>query len=83
MVGRRKFMAVTGHALNVERVSLGLTQAEVAEALHIDVSVVCRWERGERMLSLYDWMMIEQYFAGARKRLAAELLPFAGVEICR
>lgn len=70
MISREQFMRETGAALNRERMALGLTQAEIAEALEVDELVVSRWEQGERMLSLYDWTMLQRVFAlqGVRLR---------------
>ena len=81
---RQQFMRQAGEALNAERVRLGLTQEDMADALGVDESTFSRWERGQRMLSLYDWAMLESLFAEQGKRLAAELpTPSGGPRVCR
>lgn len=87
MISREQFMRETGAALNRERMALGLTQAEIAEALEVDESVVSRWEQGERMLSLYDWTMLQRAFelqdARLRRQGAAIMHAGTGGRRCR
>ena len=40
-----------GNELKTLRAGAGLTQADLARRLSVDVSTVSRWERGERKIS--------------------------------
>lgn len=47
-----------GEALKKARESKGLTQKQLAEMLYVDPSLVCRWEKGQRRISLDELTVI-------------------------
>ena len=73
-----EFMRYAGNALNVQRVSLGMTQEQLAVAVNVDRSVVSRWENGDRMMTLFEWTQIESVFDAARRAVAKEVATAVG-----
>ena len=49
---------LVGQALKRARESKGLTQKQLAEMLYVDTSLVCRWEKGQRRISLDELTVI-------------------------
>ena len=49
---------LVGQALKKARESKGLTQKQLAEMLYVDPSLVCRWEKGQRKVSLVTFVVI-------------------------
>jgi transcriptional regulator with XRE-family HTH domain len=47
-----------GEALKRARERKGLRQSELAEKLYVDPSLVCRWEKGQRRVSLEELTVI-------------------------
>lgn len=47
-----------GKALKRARERKGLTQKELAEILYVDPSLVCRWEKGQKGISLHHAPLI-------------------------
>ena len=49
----------TGEAIKRARESKGLTQKELAEMLYVDASLICKWEKGKRSITLSSLVKIE------------------------
>lgn len=49
---------LVGQALKKARESKGLTQKQLADMLYVDPSLVCRWEKGQRKVSLTTFVTI-------------------------
>ena len=47
-----------GEALKRARERKGLRQSELAKKLYVDKSLVCRWEKGQRRISLDELTVI-------------------------
>ena len=47
-----------GEALKKARENKGLTQKQLAEMLYVDGSLVSKWEKDERQISLTTFVMI-------------------------
>lgn len=53
------------------RKELGLSQAELGEALLVSDSAISAWERGERMLDAYNKDRLKAFFKARKAELAA------------
>lgn len=49
---------VIGEALKRARERAGLTQKQLADMLYVDTSLICRWEKGQRKVSLQQLSVI-------------------------
>ena len=56
----------TGEAIKKARESKGMTQKELADKLYVDPSLVCRWEKGQRGVSLAQFSVILDVFGMTR-----------------
>ena len=65
-----------GEALKKARESKGLTQAQLAERLFVDTSLICRWEKGQRNVTLCQLEVI----LGALDMTFAELKRLENVD---
>jgi transcriptional regulator with XRE-family HTH domain len=71
-MSRDEFKQKQAQELRDERLQLGLTQADVAAALHVAESTVSRWECAERSPGVYDLRRLRRLFRdrAARRELA-------------
>ena len=65
---------MVGGSLRRQRRALGLSQAEVAAAIHVAASSVGNWEAGRGAISLYDHTLLMHFFRGeiAKLQLAVD-----------
>jgi DNA-binding transcriptional regulator YiaG len=68
--------AMNGEELRQWRTALGLSQAQLARWLHVDVMTVSRWERGAREVPPFlhlamSWIDQEVQKAGETERVTA------------
>ncbi len=54
---------MTGEQIRALRLSLGLTQEQLAERLEVDRNTVARWERGERFADRWNTHQLQQLAA--------------------
>lgn len=50
-----------GEYVKKAREKKGITQQEMADALYVDVSLVCRWEKGRRRISAEELCSIADF----------------------
>lgn len=58
-----------GKELKIQRIKRGISQEKMAEDLNISRSKVSSWETGRREMSLYDAVIISDYFDASMDNL--------------
>lgn len=62
----KEFQLKVGEDLRAQRVDLGLTQQEIAEAVGCSDSAISRWETGEANMSAATFARLKAFFRTER-----------------
>lgn len=80
MKSKADFKTHIPFVLKYMRDKLGYLQYEVAEALHVDKSALCRWESGERIPKLYDMYKLSKFYNVSIDEILEEDFPNATIQ---
>ena len=61
--------------LRALRKSKGISQKQLAEALHLSQPTVCEWEAGKKFPSTRNLLALAQYFSISFEELAGQIMP--------